>query len=195
MAVVGPREFGLCIGLGAQGGSHISMGREDFAGGSTVLPPLSDGLDIELFDFEAQNATLNGDLMGQVLEIAIGGDTTVLEVYFMCLLMSLGRQLLQGCVSRNVFHPMSHDADIQNVEVGIYLLGNLNLEADIISLGLHFSPLLGLSPSFSIHCLIYIPLLHEFRAEGIALAFHSFPTRQSKKASLKVLPGYKVSSM
>jgi hypothetical protein len=58
MAVLGSHEFRLRIWLGTQGGSQISAGREDFAGGSAVLSTLSKGLDIELSDFEADNATL-----------------------------------------------------------------------------------------------------------------------------------------
>ena len=51
---------------------------------------LSGGLEIELSDFEAVDATLKGDYLWQVLEIVIGGVPTVLEVRFMCLFMSLG---------------------------------------------------------------------------------------------------------
>jgi hypothetical protein len=69
MVVLGSHEFGLRISLGAQGGSQISTGREDFACGSAVLPTLSEGLEIELSDFEAQDATLKGDYMWQVVEI------------------------------------------------------------------------------------------------------------------------------
>jgi len=57
-AVLGSHEFGLHIGLGALGGSHISTRREDFAGGSAVLPTLSEGLEIELSDFEVEDVTL-----------------------------------------------------------------------------------------------------------------------------------------
>jgi len=62
---------------------------EDFADDSAVLPMLSKGLEIELSDFEAENATLNGDYMWQVVEIVIGDVPTVLEVYFICLFMSV----------------------------------------------------------------------------------------------------------
>jgi hypothetical protein len=58
-------------------------GREDFAGGSAVLPTPSEGLEIELSDFEAEDATLKGHYLRQVVEIAIGGVPTVLEVRFM----------------------------------------------------------------------------------------------------------------
>jgi hypothetical protein len=47
-------------------------------------------LEIELSDFEAENATLKGDDVWQVVEIVIGGVPTILEVGFMCLFMSLG---------------------------------------------------------------------------------------------------------
>jgi len=84
-----------------------------------VLPTLSQGLGIELSDFEAENATQNCDYLQQVVDIVIGGITTVLEVHFMCLFMSLGRILLQGSVSTNLFNPMRHQVDLRKVEVGI----------------------------------------------------------------------------
>jgi hypothetical protein len=101
------------------GGSQISTGREDFAGGSAVLPTLSEGLEIELSDFEAEDATLKGDYLWQVVEIMIGGVPAVLEVCFICLFMSLGRILLQGSVSTNLFGPMRPQVDLRKVEVGI----------------------------------------------------------------------------
>jgi hypothetical protein len=76
-------------------------------------------LEIELSDFEAENAMLKGDNLWQVVEIVIGGVPTVLEVRFMCLFMSLGRILLQGSVSTNLFSPMRHQVDLRKVEVGI----------------------------------------------------------------------------
>jgi len=78
--VLGSHEFGLRIRQGAQGGSQISSGREEFAGGSTGLPTLSEGLEVDLSDFEAEDATLRGDYMRQVAEIVTGGVPTVLEV-------------------------------------------------------------------------------------------------------------------
>jgi hypothetical protein len=105
--------------MGAQGGSQISAGREDFAGGSAVLLTLSEGLEIELSDFEAGNATLKGDYLRQVVEIVIGGVPTVLQIRFMCLFVSLGRILLQGSVSTNLFDPVRHQVDLSKVEVGI----------------------------------------------------------------------------
>jgi len=67
---------------------------------------VSEGLDIELSDFEAEDATLKGDSLWQVVEIVIGGVPTILEVCFMCLFMSLSRILLQGSVSTNLLGPM-----------------------------------------------------------------------------------------
>jgi hypothetical protein len=51
MAVVASIEFGLRISLGVQGGCHISTGRKDFAGSSTGVQTLREGLEIELSDF------------------------------------------------------------------------------------------------------------------------------------------------
>jgi hypothetical protein len=93
-AVWGSHELGLRIRLGAQGGSQIGTRREYFAGGSAVLSMLSEGLEIDLSDFEVENATLKGDYLWQVVEIVIGGISTVHEVRFMCLFMYLGRILL-----------------------------------------------------------------------------------------------------
>jgi hypothetical protein len=92
----------------AQVGSQISTGREDFAGSNAVLPTLSKGLEIELPDLQAENATLKGDYLQQVVEIVIGGVPTFLEVRFMCLVISLFRILLHGSVSTNLFDPMRH---------------------------------------------------------------------------------------
>jgi len=76
-------------------------------------------LEIELSDFEAEDATLTGDYLWQVVEIVIGGVPTVLEVGFMHLFMSFGRILLEGSVSTNLFDPMRHQVDLRKVEVGI----------------------------------------------------------------------------
>jgi len=74
---------------------------EDFTGGSTVPPMLSKGLQIDLSDFDAENATLNGDYMWQVVDIVIGGVPIGFEVYFMCSFMSLRSLLLPGSSSTN----------------------------------------------------------------------------------------------
>jgi len=124
-------------------GSQISTGKEDFAGGSTVLPTLSEGLGIELSDFAVQNATLKGDCLWQVVEIVIGGVPAVLEVRFMCLFMSIGRILLQGSISTTLFDPMRHQVDLHKVEIGIQLLGDIYLMADITMPGVQFATLLG----------------------------------------------------
>ena len=80
---------------------------------------LSEGLEIELSDFEAENATLKGYYLRQVVEIVLGGIPTVLEIHFMCLFLSLCRILLQGSVSTNLFDPVRHQVDLRKVEVGI----------------------------------------------------------------------------
>jgi hypothetical protein len=73
MAVVESHQLRLGNLLRAPGGSQICTGREDFAGGSTVLPMVSEGLELELSDLEAEDARLNGDNLWQVVEIVIGG--------------------------------------------------------------------------------------------------------------------------
>ena len=74
---------------------------------------------IELSDFEAENATLKCHYLWQVVEIVIGGVPTVLDICFMCVFMSLGKILLQGSVSTNLFDPVIHRMDLWKVEVGI----------------------------------------------------------------------------
>jgi len=80
---------------------------------------LSEGLGIELSEVEAENATLKGDYSWQVVEIMIGGVPTGLEVRFMFSFMSLGRMLLHGSISINLFDPLRHPVDHRKVEVGI----------------------------------------------------------------------------
>jgi len=63
--VLGYHEFRLHIWLGAQEVSQVSAAREDFAGGRAVLSTLSEGLEIELSEFEAENATLEADTCGR----------------------------------------------------------------------------------------------------------------------------------
>jgi hypothetical protein len=75
--------------------------------------------------------------------IVIRGVPTVLEVRFMCMLMSLDRLLLQGSVLMNLFNLMRHHVDLRKVEVCISLLGNIYLVADIILPGVHFALLFG----------------------------------------------------
>jgi hypothetical protein len=105
--------------VGAPGCCKISTGSDDFAGGSAVVQTLSEGLETELSDFDAANATPKSDYVWQIVEIVIGGIPTVLEVCLMCLFMSLGRILLQGAVSTNLFGPIRHQVDLRNVEVVI----------------------------------------------------------------------------
>jgi len=84
-----------------------------------VLRMLKKGLEIELSDFEAENATLKGDYLWQVVEIVIGGFPTVREVRFMCLFLSVGRILLQDSISTNLVGPMRHQVDLRKVVVSI----------------------------------------------------------------------------
>jgi hypothetical protein len=88
--------------------NQISTGREDFANGSAILPMVSEGLEIKLSDFETEDATLKGEYLRQVVEIAIQGVPTVFEVCIMCLFMSLGRIMLQGSISMILFDPIGH---------------------------------------------------------------------------------------
>jgi len=135
---------------------------------------LSEGLEIELSHFEAENAMLKGDYLRQVVETVIGGVPTILEVRFMCFFMFLGRILLQGSVLMNLFDLMRHQVNLRKVKVGIQLLGNIYLVAKIIPPGVHFAPLLGRRPSFSICFLVYLSLLHEFRSQGIGYGLRRF---------------------
>ena len=57
--------------------------------------------------------------MRQVVEIDIGGVSTVLEIHFMSWFMSLGSKLLEGSSSRNLFDPVRHQVDLRKVEVVI----------------------------------------------------------------------------
>jgi len=91
----------------------------EFAGSGAVLPMLSEGLEIELSDLEAEDGTIKSDYLWQVVEIVIGGVPTILGVCFMYLFMSHGRILLQDSVSTNLFDPMRHQVDLQKVEVGM----------------------------------------------------------------------------
>jgi hypothetical protein len=80
---------------------------------------VTEGLDIELSDIEAEEVMLKGDYLQQVVGVVIGGVSTILEVRFMNLFLSLGRILLQGFVSPNLFGPMRHHVDLRKVEVSI----------------------------------------------------------------------------
>jgi hypothetical protein len=88
--------------------------------------------------------------------------------------MSLGRILLQGSLFMNLFDPMRHQVTLWIIEVGIQLLGNINLVADIIPPGVYFAPLLAPSPSFSIGFLVYLSLLHEFWTQGIGFGLRLY---------------------
>jgi len=87
--------------------------------GSAVLPTLIEALEIELSVLEAEDATLKGDYLRQVVESVIGGVPTVLEVGFMFLFKALGRLMLPGSVVTKLFDPMRRQVDLQKVVVSI----------------------------------------------------------------------------
>ena len=76
-------------------------------------------MEIELCDFEAEDVTLKGDYLPQVVEIEIGGVPTVVEVRLMCMFMTLSRIPLQGSVSMNLFDPVRHQVNPWRVDVSI----------------------------------------------------------------------------
>jgi len=116
---LGAHKFWLCIRLETQEGIQISTRREEFSGGSAVLPSLSKGFEIELSDLKAQNMTLKWDSLWEGVQIGIRGIPTVLEICVTCLFISLGGMLLQGSLSTNLFCPMFPPADLWKVEVSI----------------------------------------------------------------------------
>jgi hypothetical protein len=163
------------------------------AGGSAVLPTLIEGFEIELSDLEAENETLKGDFLRQVVEIVIGGVPTVLDVCFMWLFMFLAGILWQGSVSTNLLDPMRYQVDLRKVEVGIQLLQTIYLVADIISPGIHFAPLLGQRPGFSICFLVYLSLLHKFCSQGIGFGLRLFagsPKQEHIFEGVKTMQGF-----
>jgi hypothetical protein len=135
---------------------------------------LSEGLKIELPNFEAENAMLNGDYLRQTVEIVIGDIPTVLAIRFMCLFMSLGRILLKGSVLMNLFDPVRYQVDRQQVEDSIKLLGNIDHVAEKILPGIRFAPHLGRRLTFSICFLVYYSILHELRSQGIGFGLPLF---------------------
>ena len=141
---------------------------------------------IELSYPDAANTTLKGDYLQLVLEIVLGGVPTVLEVRLLWLFMFLGIVLLQGSESTKLFDPLSQQADLRMVKVGIQLVGDIYLGADIIPPHVSFVSLLELCPTFGISVLIYHSLLHEFHAQGIGFGLRFLPVCPSKKTSLKV---------
>jgi len=136
--VVGSHEFGLRIWLRALVGTQTHTGREDFEGSRAGLPMLSEGLEVEICYFEADNVTLKGDYLWQVVQTVIGGIPTIIEVRFMCLCMSLGRILLKGSLSRNLFNPMWHEVDFRKIRVGIHI-SNMKNRSQVITQWLSYS--------------------------------------------------------
>jgi hypothetical protein len=97
------------------------------------------GVEIELSDFEAEHAMLQGEYPWQVVEIVIEGVSIVLEVRFMYLFMSLSRIVLQGSRWMNLFDPMR-------------LLGNLKSASN--SLEISISWLMKSRQAFISRCLL-----------------------------------------
>jgi len=139
-----------------------------------VLPTLSEGLEIELSEFTAENAMRKGDYVRQVVEIVIGDVPTVVRIRLMRLFMSLSGILLQGSIFTNLFDTLSHQVYLWKVQVGIYLLGKIYPGAHIIPPGVYFAPLLGRRPSFSIAFLVYHSYLHELCSHGVFLDVRRF---------------------
>jgi hypothetical protein len=148
-------EFRLGIGLGAQGGSQISSGQEDFAGSSAALLMLSKDMEIELADFKEENAMLKGECLQQAVEIGFEGIPIVLEVRLLRLFIFLGGIQLKGFISTNLYDPLRHQLGLRKVDVGIQLFTNIYFVADIILPGVHLAPFLGPPPSFNICSYIY----------------------------------------
>jgi len=174
MADLRSHKIRLHTWLGAQGGSLISTGMEDFPAGSAAPPTPSKGLQIELYELEAENATLKGDSLRHVVEIVIGGVASVLEVRFRGVFLSLGRILSQGFISMNLFDPRRHQVDLWKVAVGIKLLGSSYLVADRMLPGVHFVPLLWWCQCFSICFLVFLSHLHEFCSQCIGFGLRLF---------------------
>jgi hypothetical protein len=133
---------------------------------------LSEDIEVERSDFEAENAMLIGDFLSDIVEIVIGGIPTVLEVRFMWLFVFLSRLLMQGSISMNLVDSMRLHVDLRKVEVSLSLLGNIYPMPDIILPGVHFAPLLGQHTSFSTSWLHYLSLLHKFRSQGLGFGLH-----------------------
>jgi hypothetical protein len=76
---------------------------------------------IQLSDYEEVQGMLKGDCMWQAVEIVMVGITTVFEICFMCLIMSLSRILFQDTILMNLFDPMRHQEDCRKVKSSIYI--------------------------------------------------------------------------
>ena len=74
---------------------------------------------IELSDFKADNATLKREYLWLIVEIVIGGVSTILQVCSRCVIVTFSKILLQGSVSMNLFNPMKHQENLRKVEDGI----------------------------------------------------------------------------
>jgi hypothetical protein len=142
--------------------------------GQRCVPDTERGLDIELSELEAENTTVKRDYLRQEVEIVMRGVLIVHEVRFMCLFLYLGRILLNGYVSTNLFDLLRHQVDLRSVEDGLELLGKIDLVAGIIRPGVLFLPHLGQRPRFSVCFVVHISLLHEFRTQAIGIGLRLF---------------------
>jgi hypothetical protein len=107
-------------------------------------------VEIEHSDYKAENLTMKGDYLWQLVEVVIGGVPTISQVHFMCLFMSLSPIVWQRSRSTNLFDPIRHQVDLRTVDVSIELLRNIYLTADIILQGVHFAPLFRRRAGFTI---------------------------------------------
>ena len=117
---------------------------------------------------------------------------TIVEVRYMRMFWALGRILLQGSVSTNLFNPMRHQVDLRNVEVLLEPLPNICLVAAIILAGIHFAPLLAQHAIFSICLLMHLLLLHEFYFPRIGFGlclFAGLPDQENIFEGVKLMQG------
>jgi hypothetical protein len=137
-----------------------------------MLSIRSDGLVMELFDFKAENATLNGDYLRQVVEIVIGGVPTFLEIHFMRLFMSRSRIQLRGSVLANLFDQVQHQGDLSTVDVSIYSLKTSMLWLISFHEGFILHHGFGTRPSLNICLIVFLSHLHELYSLHIGFGFH-----------------------
>jgi hypothetical protein len=90
MVDLGTDDFRLRMWRGFPGGSKLNSGRVHCASGSAGISTLSEGLDNERSNIELDNATRNGDYLGQVLQNVIVRIPTVRMIGFISWFMSLG---------------------------------------------------------------------------------------------------------
>jgi len=133
--------------------------------------------------FRRRDVMVKSDCLWWVIEIVIGGFPMVLEVHYMCLFRSICRILLKGYGYTHLFDIMRHQVDLWKFEVGIQLLGNINLVADIDLPSVHFAPCLS---RFQVSSFVSLSTFRYFTSsviKAMAWAFSSLPAWQSEKSS------------